>query len=369
MAIGLNIDQNNQGIFAVENLVVGGGDTAVKLSGGSLIARVLVSFGSTENAVHVEFPPGGSNGSLRIDEGGLLSFEYFSPPLTPWCGVKIVNGGGHVLKSVTIIGRSGLVPLLPNSIGARFSGPEGVSTTELFDSLIQCETGVLLGDVGEQVFDITVRDCSIFCARDGIKIGDKNSGVCVVSGNTVQVQEQAPVVPNGLTINGEGHRVSDNAIDISNVAPSTPALCAQFGTGVKSAIKLAVTNNVMRGSADGVPTMSVTGCSESTFTGNNVERLSIGGQAVLDADAGSNGNTYAANIVRNPGDPLDVSPAIVIRGDRNAVTGNRTRTAVNVSGIDLTGVTNTAVGNVCENAPPALPVSFVPGNTVGLNAA
>jgi hypothetical protein len=370
MAIGLHIDSANQGIIEIDNLIVSGGDIGVKLAGGSYISHATVSFDSRETGILVEFPPGGENGSCRIDEGAAISFRYFSPPVTPWCGVKVVNGGGHVFKSVTIIGQSGLDPVLTTSFGYRVGGPNGVAATEIFDSLIQsCETGVLLGDVGEQVNDITVRDCSIFaCSKDGIRIGDKNSAICVVSGNNIQMQEMAPTIPTGLTVNGNFHRVSDNGIDLSGISPATPAVCAQFGTGVKTALKLAVSNNVMQGNSTSA-VMVVTGCNESSFTGNNLEKLSIDATPVLDATADASGNTYTGNIVRNPGDPGSVTAAISIAGDLNALTGNRTRTAVNVSGIDLTGVTNTAVGNVCENAPPALPVSFVPGNTVGLNAA
>lgn len=370
MAIGLHVDAANQGIFEVDNLTIYGGDVGVKLAGGSYISHATVSFDSRETGILIEFPLGGANGSCRIDEGAAISMTYFSPPLTPWCGVKVVNGGGHVFKSVTVIGQSGLDPLLPNSFGYRLGGPEGVAATEIFDSLIQgCETGVLLGENGEVVNDVTVRDCSIFsCSKDGIRIGDKNSAVCVVSGNTIQMQELAPTIPNGITVNGNFHRITDNAIDLSGVSPATSAVCAQFGTAVKTALKLAVSNNVMQGnSASAV--MVVTGCSESSFVGNNLEKLNIDATPVLDATANASGNTYAGNIVRNPGAPGSVTAAISIAGDLNALTGNRTRTAVNVSGIDLTGVTNTAVGNVCENAPPALPVSFVPGNTVGLNAA
>lgn len=371
MAIGLHIDAANLGIFAIDNLTVNGGDTSVKLSGGTLLAKNLVSFNSTENGVLVDYPVGGANGSCRIDEGGILSFTYFAPPITPWCGVKIVNGGSHVLKSITIIGRSGVDPLLPNSFGYRLGGPlDGLSTTEVFDSLVQgCENGALLGDTNEQVTDVTVRDCSFFqCSGDGIRIGNKLSTTCVVSGNNIVAQELAPRIPSGIVINGNNHRISDNDVDMSGVNPATSAVCGQFGTAAKTALYLAVSNNVMKASSASA-VMVVTGCSNSAFTGNNLEKLSIDATPVLDAAANASGNTYAANIVRNPGDPASPTEAIRILGDLNALSGNRTRTNVGVSGINLLGATNTAVANVCENAPAILPVSFVPGNIVGLNAA
>jgi hypothetical protein len=340
-------------VTAADRFGAFGGNYGARIISGSLIADKFIAFGPRLAGISGV----AGSGAFRCDEAGI-----FHDPATAgvkWIGVDVPQGGGWILRSMSIQDVSN-----PSWTWVGVNMQDQAGALDIDGCIIQgaavCISGPGLPGTG--VSQVFIRNCLLVAQNAAIEILGSNTDACTIEGCSIDMRDD-PLSGPSSNINVSGAHWTVQGNRMRNQSPPGSGKIAQC-LAIRGPFA-AITGNVILGNGI-LPRVSLAGPS-CTFVGNSVETTDpTDNQPAVDVTA--DGSTLSGNVVLSS----DQVTPIRVQASLTAISGNRIRTIPNTSGITLTALCNnsTAVGNVIESCAPAPAVlDLGVGNAVLANAS